>query len=174
MGVIGRLDDRQHSPDRPDPGLASLGPDPVRAVVIDEGDPLSDRQSSAALARCAPASHRVSSAWCGLRSGTRRRSPRAVVGPARTPRSRLARSRLACQVRRTRALDRSVSPEQSILAATGAERRGVRAVPTVLVQHHPNRALANLRRSRTLRRVVTLARSGAVGKPGAVQVDRLT
>ena len=157
MSVIGRRGDRQHPADRLDP----MGP----AMIVDEGDHGLNRRSSSAWAKYALALRRISLAWRSSRFSRSSafsfaRHVRRRPGPCPLSRSAffdpvVQRLRRAADLRRNR-----------------HDRRPLRGMIALVIDHHPHRALAHLRR-KLVRRLAChgsiLSRVGASGKPGAVQ-----
>ena len=125
-----------------------------------------DRRSSSAIAKYALALRRISLAWRSSRfsrSSALIRSRSSVVGPARRP-----WSRSVCLNPVTQGLARAAD-----LGRDRLDGRVLGAVLALVVQHHPDRALADLRRigGCALRHGSILSRVGASGKPGAVHTD---
>ena len=158
MVVIGRRGDRQHLADRLDP---------VRlAMIVDERDHGLNRRSSSAWAKYADALRRISLAWRSSRFSRSRAfsfvAPSPSARQARLPLSTLSLLHPVMQ-RLRRAAD---------LGRDRHDRRPPRRVLALVLQHHPHRALADLRRK--LVRCLAchgsiFSRVGASGKPGAVQ-----
>ena len=156
MGVVGRRGDRQHLADRLDP---------IRlAVIVDEGDHGLNRRSSSAWAKYADALRRISLACRSSRFS--RSSAFSFVGHIRrhaSPHAAVALGLLHPLIQRLR--------RAADLGRDRDDRRPARRHARFVIQHHPHRAGADLRR-KLVRRLAchgsTFSRVGASGKPGAV------
>ena len=160
MGVIGRWGDRQHLADRLDP----IRP----AVIVDERDHGLCRRSSSAWAKYAD---RLAQDLVGLPQlavlPLQRLEPLALVRRRTRPDAAVALRLLHPLVQRLR--------RAADLARNRDDRRPARRMLALVIQHHPHRAGADLRR-KLVRRLAchrsTLSGVGASDKPGAVQSCR--
>ena len=158
MGAVRRRSDRQHLADRFDPV--------DRSMIVDEGDHVRDRRSSSAVAKYADAFRRISLACRNSRFSRSKpliRSRSSVLGPPRKP----------CPARNAESSS-GVSRPSAELGRARIDRRPLRGMLALVVQHHPHRAGMDFRRIQwgALRHSSILSRAGASEKPGAVQVQR--
>ena len=156
MVVVGRWGDRQHLADRLDPMRL--------AVIVDERDHGLNRRSSSAWAKYAD---RLAQDLVGLSKlavlALQRLQLRRHVGRHAGPLAAVDLGLLHPLVQRLR--------RAADLGRDRRDRRPARGMLAFVIQHHPHRAVADLRRKlvrRLARHGSTFSGVGASGKPGAV------